>query len=77
MKTVKGVQKYGHLSARNPSTGTMGFHLPVNTSLVASLSLAVIATLVEAITFHSIDNLTLQVAATGTTLYVLKLFSTI
>lgn len=77
LNTIKGVQEYRQFSARNPATGTMGFHLHVNTSLVASLSIAVIATLVEAITFHSIDNLTLQVVATGTALYVLKLFSTI
>ena len=50
-----------------------GFHLPANTSFVVALSVALIATAVEAITFHSLDNLTLQVAATATALFTLKL----
>jgi phytol kinase len=50
-----------------------GFHLPVSTSFITALSVAVTATLVEAITFHSLDNLTLQVTATAAALYVLKL----
>ncbi len=50
-----------------------GFHLSVNTALITSLSVAMLSTLVEAITFHSLDNLTLQVAATATALYTLKL----
>lgn len=50
-----------------------GFHLPVDTGFLAALSVAVISTLVEAITFHSLDNLTLQIAASGTALFILKL----
>jgi phytol kinase len=50
-----------------------GFHLPANTCLIVALCVALIATMVEAITFHSLDNLTLQIVATGTTLYMLKL----
>lgn len=49
-----------------------GFHLPANTSLIVALSVALVATAVEAITFHSLDNLTLQVAAAATALYTLK-----
>ncbi len=50
-----------------------GFHVPLNTSLIVALIVSVTATLVEAITFHSLDNLTLQVAATTTALLTLKL----
>lgn len=50
-----------------------GFHYPLNTGFLAAMSVAVISTLVEAITFHSLDNLTLQVVATATALYTLKL----
>ncbi len=82
--TLTGIQCYrsieGSLAVLIASlTGSFialyfGFHLPVNTALIAALSVALIATLVEAITFHSLDNLTLQVAATGTALFVLQLF---
>jgi phytol kinase len=81
--TLTGIQCYrsleGSLAVLIASlTGSFivlyfGFHLPVNTALIAALSIAVIAMLVEAITFHSLDNLTLQVAATATALYILKL----
>jgi phytol kinase len=50
-----------------------GFHLPANTGFLAALSVALISTLVEAITFHSLDNLTLQITAAATALYTLKL----
>jgi phytol kinase len=50
-----------------------GFHCPVRTCAIAALGVAVIATLVEAITFHSLDNLTLQIAATGTAMFILRL----
>jgi phytol kinase len=50
-----------------------GFHLPLDTCLIVALSVSVTATLVEAFTFHSLDNLTLQIAATGSALYMLKL----
>jgi phytol kinase len=50
-----------------------GFHLPVNAGIIAALIVAAIATLVEAITFHSLDNLTLQIAVSGTALFILKL----
>jgi phytol kinase len=50
-----------------------GFHLPLSLGFIAALCVSVVATLVEAITFHSLDNLTLQVASTGTALYILKL----
>jgi phytol kinase len=52
---------------------SFGFHLPVNMSFLAAVSVAMISTLVEAITFHSLDNLTLQVAATATAVYTLNL----
>ena len=50
----------------------LGFHLPLNACVIASMSASIVATLVEAITFHSLDNLTLQVSATATALYTLK-----
>jgi phytol kinase len=49
-----------------------GFPLSLTAVLFTSMSVAVISTLVEAITFHSLDNLTLQVVATATALYALK-----
>jgi phytol kinase len=50
-----------------------GFHLPLDTGFLAALSVAVISTLVEAITFHSLDNLTLQVAAAATATFILRI----
>lgn len=52
---------------------SFGFHLPVGASFLAALSVAMIATLVEAVTFHSLDNLTLQVAATAAAAFVLRI----
>jgi phytol kinase len=49
-----------------------GFYLPLNTAFIVALIVAVISTLAEALTFHSLDNLTLQVAATGSALFLLK-----
>lgn len=50
-----------------------GFHTSLYTGLIVALSVSMIATLVESITFHSLDNLTLQVAATTSALLTLKL----
>jgi phytol kinase len=51
----------------------LGFLLPLNICFIAALTVSLVATFVEAITFHSLDNLTLQVAATATVLYILNL----
>lgn len=50
-----------------------GFRTPMQISLIVALSVALTGTFIEAITFHSLDNLTLQVVATATALYTLKL----
>jgi phytol kinase len=81
--TLTGIQCYRSLEGSTAVfiaslTGAFGvlvfgFQLPVNTSLLVALYVAVISTLVEAITFHSLDNLTLQVVATATAFYGLKL----
>ncbi|UCH13102.1 MAG: hypothetical protein JSV22_08280 [Bacteroidales bacterium] len=43
----------------------IGFHLPVKAVLFTSLLTALTTIVVEAITFHSIDNLTIQVISTA------------
>ena len=80
--TLTGIKSYrsleGSLAVFIASlTGTFvvlyfGFHLPAMTCFIVALSVASIATVVEAISFHSLDNLTLQIAATWTTLFMLK-----
>jgi phytol kinase len=42
-----------------------GFHLPVMTVIYTSLITALITVIVEAFTFHSIDNLTIQIISTA------------
>ena len=51
----------------------IGFHLPVTAVLYISLLTALTTMAVEALTFHSIDNLTIQVISTG--IYVISLNS--
>ena len=43
----------------------IGFNLPATAVIYTSLITAITTTIVEAFTFHSIDNLTIQVISTG------------
>jgi phytol kinase len=43
----------------------LGFHLPALTVIYTSVITALITMIVEAITFHSVDNLTIQIISTG------------
>ncbi len=49
-----------------------GFHLPIGTALAAAALTALTATLVEAVTFHSLDNLTIQISASGICLLLVE-----
>jgi len=50
---------------------TLGFDYPLSTVITASLLISLTTMLVEAVTFHSLDNLTIQLAATGVCFLVL------
>lgn len=50
----------------------IGFHLPVTAVIYTSLLTALTTTVVEAFTFHSIDNLTIQVISTGVFVFSLN-----
>jgi len=49
-----------------------GFDLLFQVVLLTSLTISMATMFVEAITFHSLDNLTIQVTASGLCFYVLK-----
>ena len=51
-----------------------GFDVSLFPLLLMSLLLATITTIVEAITFHSLDNLTIQISASGTCMLLFHLF---
>ena len=49
------------------------YQFPLATALIASLVLSVVLALVEAVSFHGSDNLTIQIAASGLTYLFLKI----
>ncbi len=51
------------------------YHLPFPSALAASAILSVTVAVVEAASFHGVDNLTIQVAASGLTYLFLKIWS--
>jgi phytol kinase len=51
---------------------SIGFHLGLVDTLLTALATAVVTTFVEAITFHSMDNLTIQILSTGTAVALMK-----
>ncbi len=50
---------------------SVGFELPVVTIFFVSLLISLIAMVVEAVTFHSMDNLTIQVVTSGLCYWIL------
>ena len=54
-----------------------GFDFPFMVLISTSLIISLITMLVEAVTFHSLDNLTIQVISSGVAVFALKLFRVI
>ncbi|MCJ7680722.1 MAG: hypothetical protein MUP70_08355 [Candidatus Aminicenantes bacterium] len=51
----------------------LGFRLAVPDLLLTALLTAAVTTVVEAVTFHSLDNLTIQILSTGTAVLMMRL----
>jgi phytol kinase len=51
------------------------YRLPLENSLIASFVLSLVLTLVEAVSFHGSDNLTIQVAASGLAYFFLHVWA--
>jgi phytol kinase len=51
---------------------SLGFPLGMFDTLLAALAIAAVTTLVEAVTFHSLDNLTIQILSTGTAVLMMR-----
>lgn len=50
----------------------LGFSLPASHIFILAFCVSVTAVLIEALTFHSLDNLTIQICSTATALLVIK-----